>query len=113
MKFSPGLWNGIGGFLDDQKSLEEKVKEELDEEAGIKESEIISIKPGNIFDLDDTSSGKTWIIYPALVEISTDRVILNWEAEEYKWISPEELKNFDVAAGFMKVAENFFNFPEN
>ena len=35
MKFSPGLWNGMGGFLDDQKSFEEKVKEELDEEAPV------------------------------------------------------------------------------
>lgn len=110
MKLYPGLWNGIGGFLDDEKSLDEKIKEELIEETGIKESEIISIKHGEVFDLDDPAIGKTWIIHPALMEVSTDKIVLDWEAEEYKWINPEELKNFDVAAGFMKVVKNFFSF---
>ena len=110
MNFYPNLWNGIGGFLDDEKSLEEKIKEELSEETGIKENEIISIKRGEIFDLDDPTIGKTWIIHPALVEVSTDKIFLDWEAGEYRWINPDELKNFDVAAGFMKVARNFFSF---
>ncbi len=113
MNLYPELWNGIGGFLDDGKSLEEKVREELNEEAGIKESEIISIKHGEIFDLDDQAIGKTWIIHPALVEVSTDKIVLNWEAEEYRWISMDELKNFDVTAGFMKIVGDFFNLPEN
>lgn len=113
MKYYPGAWNGIGGFLDDNKSIDEKIKEELAEETGIKENEIISIKHGTVFDLDDPAAGKTWIIHPALVEISTDKITLDWEAEEYKWIAPDELKNADVVTGFMKVAGNFFIFPES
>jgi 8-oxo-dGTP pyrophosphatase MutT (NUDIX family) len=35
LNFYPGYWNGISGFLDDQKSLKEKVLEELREELGI------------------------------------------------------------------------------
>jgi len=110
MKIYPNLWNGIGGFLDDEKSFEEKIKEELGEETGIKESEIISIKHGEIFDLDDPAIGKTWVIHPALVEVSTDAIVLDWEAEEYRWINPEEVKNFEVAAGFVRIVKNFFSF---
>ncbi len=113
IKYYPNLWNGIGGFIDDEKSLEEKIMEELDEEAGIKENDIISIKHGQIFDMDDPSIGKTWIIHPALVEVSTDKITLDWEAEEYKWIDPSELGNMEIAAGFIKVAQNFFSFQES
>jgi len=35
LHFYPGYWNGISGFLDDQKNIEQKVKEELREELGI------------------------------------------------------------------------------
>lgn len=113
MNIYPGLWNGIGGFLDDEKSLEEKIKEELNEETGINENEIISIKHGEIFDLDDPAIGKTWIIYPALVEVATDNIVLDWEAEEYRWVDYGELKNFEVTAGFGKVVKNFINLPES
>ncbi|HUX35769.1 MAG TPA: NUDIX domain-containing protein [Candidatus Paceibacterota bacterium] len=113
MKIYPNLWNGIGGFLDDEKSLEEKIKEELEEETGISGKEIISIRYGEVFDLDDSSIGKTWVIHPALVEISTDKIVLDWEAEEYRWIEPKEVLGSDVAAGFERVVGNFFNLENN
>lgn len=109
MRFYPGLWNGIGGFLDDQKSLEEKVKEELLEETGIGADNIESIKLGEIFDADDPAAGKTWVVHPVLVEVKTDKVVLDWEAEEYKWIEPKEVLGLGVAAGFDRVVRNFFN----
>lgn len=36
MRLYPGYWTGVSGFIDDDKSLEDKVQEELIEEIGIK-----------------------------------------------------------------------------
>lgn len=108
MRLYPGCWNGIAGFLDDRKSFEEKVKEELREEAGIKASDILSIKLGEIFDLDDSKYRKTWIVHPVLVHVKTKRVTLNWEAEDYRWILPREIKRFDTTPNFKKVLKTFF-----
>jgi len=112
MKFYPGWWNGLGGFLDDDKSLEEKVKEEILEEIGIVEKDIISIKLGEVFDLDDPESRKTWIIHPVIVEVNTDKVILDWEAEDYRWIKLEELASFGITPAFKKIITNFFHLPK-
>lgn len=112
LKFHPGWWNGLGGFLDDNKNLEEKVEEEIREETGISAEDIISIKIGEIFDEDDTKFGKTWIVHPVLAEVKTDKVVLDWEAEDYRWIKPEELTNFKITAGFKKVVRNFFPSPK-
>ena len=42
MNFYPGYWNGISGFLDDMQDVEQKVKQEIKEEAGIEEQDILS-----------------------------------------------------------------------
>lgn len=89
MRLYPGYWNGISGFLDDGKSLEEKVFEELGEEVGLIKENIVSIRRGQIFDKDEPDYGKTWIVHPILVEINTDRIKLDWEAQSYKWIKPD------------------------
>ena len=112
MKFYPGWWNGLGGFLDDDKSLEEKVKEEIMEEIGIEEKDIISIKLGEIFDYDDPELGKTWIIHPALVEVKTNKVVLDWEADDYRWARPDELAGFEITPSFKKIIAGFFHLPE-
>ncbi|MBI2474375.1 MAG: NUDIX domain-containing protein, partial [Candidatus Taylorbacteria bacterium] len=43
MRLYPGLWNGIAGFLDDGKTLEEKVQEEIKEETGLSKEHIVKI----------------------------------------------------------------------
>ena len=111
MKFYPGWWNGLGGFLDDDQSIEEKVKEEIWEEIGIKESDIISIKLGEIFDFDDPELKKTWIIHPVLAEVKTDKVSIDWEAEDYRWIKPAELADFEITPSFKRIVESFFRLP--
>lgn len=106
MHLYPAHWNGISGFLDDLKSLKEKVKEELKEEIGITSKNIKSIKLGEIFNQEAPKYKKTWIIHPVLVEIAKDKINLDWEAEDYKWINPKEAKKFELVPGFEKVIEN-------
>ena len=103
--FYPTYWNGISGFLDDKKSLKQKVREELKEEIGISEKEIKSIQLGEIFDQEAPQYKKTWIVHPVLVKIKTDKIKLNWEAQDYKWVSLKDAKKFQLLPGFEKVLE--------
>ena len=104
--FYPGYWNGISGFLDDQRSLEEKVKDELQEEIGIGEEHIKSIRLGEIFDQEAPEYKKTWIVHPVLVEMDTDKIELHWEAKNSKWILPDEAKELKLLPGFDRVLKN-------
>ncbi len=108
MRIYPNLWNGISGFLDDNKSVETKVKEELREEVGIKAGNIILITQGKIFEQEELKYDKTWIVHPVLAEVNTDKIKLDWEAEDYRWIKPAEIKSFDIVSGFDKVLATFF-----
>ncbi len=90
-----GKWNSVSGYLDEIVPIREKILEELREEVGIDEDKILSIYVGK--DYEFTHNKKTWNVYPALANLKNKPTIkLDWEHIEYKWIKPEELKNFDT-----------------
>ena len=105
LNFYPAYWNGISGFLDDQKTLDQKVVEELREELGMPKSKIRKIRLGEIFDREEPKYKKTWIVHPVLVEVATDKIKLDWEAKNYKWVELEEVKKLKLLPGFDRVLE--------
>ena len=103
LKFYPGYWNGVSGFLDDKKSLEQKIQEELREERGVAKKNIIRFRMGDIFHQEELKYKKTWIVHPILVDVATDVIKLDWEAQKYEWIKLTEVKKFLLLPGFDEV----------
>lgn len=108
MRLYPGYWTGVSGFLDDKKSLKEKVEEELREELGIQKKNILSIKLGGIFDQEAKKYKKTWIVHAVKAEVSTDQITLDWEAENYQWLKPSEAMSQRLLPGFEEVLRALF-----
>ena len=108
LNFYPGYWNGISGFLDDNKNFEQKVRQEIKEELGINEEHIISIRLGEIFDQEEPKYKKTWIVHPVLVKVDTDKISLDWEAQNYQWTDLEKVKNLELLPGFNQVLQKLF-----
>ena len=99
-----GLWNSIGGYLDEFCLLEEKVLEELREELGIMPDLIFQMKTGNPFEFNDKDIQKIWLIFPILVELkSKPEIKLDWEHTDFRWIFPEDLKSFDIMPGLERI----------
>ena len=103
LNFYPGYWNGVSGFLDDQRSLNQKILDELREELGILKAKIKRIRLGEIFDQEEPKYRKTWIVHPVLVDVGTDKIKLDWEATNYKWLTLQEVKKLKVIPGFGEV----------
>ena len=90
-------WNTIAGYLDEVKPLKEKVWEELREEIGVIEKDILNIKYGGSYKLKDKKINKIWIVHPVLVELKDKpEIVLDWEHTEYKWIKPKDLNKYDT-----------------
>lgn len=109
MALYPGHWNGISGFLDDQKDLRGKVEEEIGEEIGMAPDCIERIELGEIFDQESPDYGKTWVVHPVLVRVNTDDVTLNWEGAEHRWISFDEAESLALLPGFSGVLKRVRN----
>ena len=98
------LWSSLAGFIDDEKSIEDKIIEEIIEELGLEKENIVRIAKGEIYTYKDAKIGRDWVRYLYVAEISTPNIKLDWEHTDYKWISPEEIKNYETTPGF---AEDF------
>ena len=95
-----GLWNCVGGYLDEIRPIKEKVLEELTEELKITEPMIKDIKFGEHYEFDDKTIQKTWIIQPVLVELKAKpKITLDWEHTDFKWIEKDDLKEFNHVPG--------------
>ena len=103
LNFYPGYWNGISGFLDDKRSFEQKVKDELREELGIAKNKIKNIRLGEIFHQEAPKYKKSWIVHPVLIEVSGNKIKLDWEARNYKWIKPSDARKLKLLPGFNDV----------
>ena len=102
----PGYWNGVSGFLDDKRNLEQKVKDEIREELGIPEKKIKRIRLGEIFHEETPKYKKTWIVHPVLVEVATAKIRLDWEASNYKWIRLSDARKLKLVPGFGRVLKS-------
>jgi hypothetical protein len=92
-----------------KKNLKEKIIEEIKEEVGLSKRNIISIHLGQIFDQEEPKYKKTWIVHPVLVKVSTDKIRLDWEAQNYKWIRPEEIKKLKLLPSFNLVVKTLLD----
>ena len=102
-------WCAVTGYLDELKPISRKALEEVQEELGIRESSISSISIGKPYEFTDAELNITWVDHPILVELKNKpRVKLDWEHTEYRWIKPEEMKDFDTVPGLDKSLENAF-----
>lgn len=94
------MWNGISGYIDEIKTIEEKALEEIWEETKIPKSIISNIKIGKPFKLKDAKIKKTWILCPVLVELTKlPKIKLDSENVEYKWIYANQIKDFKTVPG--------------
>ncbi len=113
MRLYPSYWNGLSGFLDDNKSLEQKVFQELKQEVGLNKKDIISINVGQIFEQDAPKYKKTWIVHPVLIKVKTDKIKIDWEAQNYKWEHINKIREMQLLPGFDKVLDGVANLVAN
>jgi ADP-ribose pyrophosphatase YjhB (NUDIX family) len=95
-----GLWSCLAGFVDDEKTMEEKVIFEIEEELGLKASDVKEIKKGDTYLFVDNDLNREWIRHIYLVEIMNPNVKLSWEHTELVWVTPEEAKTYESTPGF-------------
>lgn len=105
INFYPGYWNGISGFLDDKRSLQEKVAAEIREELGIPKNKIRKIQLGEIFHQEEPKYKKTWIVHPIIVDIKSATITLDWESQKYQWLTLREIRKLKLLPGFSTVLE--------
>ncbi len=103
------LWSSLAGFLDDSKTVKEKALEEITEELGLKESDIIRIVEGPVYTFTDKGLEREWERHLVLAEISNPNITLDWEHTEFKWINPKDISQYETTPGLAADLEKVKN----
>lgn len=93
-----GKWAGVSGYM--ESSDIEQAYAEIKEETGLDKKDIeLSVK-GDTLRVLDANLERQWIIHPFLFLVKKpDKIKIDWEHTEIKWINPVDLINFDTVPG--------------
>jgi len=98
-------WAGVSGYLETDEPLEQAYTE-IREETGLFKSSVKLIKQGNPIEVIDKSINRKWIVHPFLFHVTDpDRLRIDWEHTEFKWIKPDELTRYKTVPGLKKALD--------
>ena len=105
------VWGGIAGYVEaGEKPLETALKE-MREEAGLEHEDVVLIKRMDPMRVADVYEGINyeWVIHPFLFKIEKkDKVHIDWEHTEYRWISPRDIRRYKTVPRLKEIVKNIF-----
>jgi 8-oxo-dGTP pyrophosphatase MutT (NUDIX family) len=104
VKSMKGLWAGVSGIIENDEEPLSRAKIEIFEELGIPEDNIKFLKSASEMKVNSPQyENHEWEIFPFLFEVKNPIIKLNWENSEYKWITVDEIKNYETVPSIEKV----------
>ena len=95
----PNKWSFCSGYVKEFESAENSVLREIKEETGL-DAKIV--KRGKLFQKNDKSKERSWVIMPFLCEVKSKNVKLDHENVEFRWINYKDIKDYQTVPGLEK-----------
>jgi len=111
-----GLWGGVAGYVEELEDPYDTAVKEIRQETGISLDALELVKKGEPIEFSDTYDGRRydWIVYPFLFHIRSKEIVrIDWEHEEYRWVTPSELKKFHTVPGLDNVVAQLLGAGDN
>ena len=110
MKF---LWAGISGYIENESPLERALKE-IKEETGLTNESVTLAEVGQpIGAVEPGTPSVLWIVHPFLFKSNTLLINMDWEHEEYKWISPKDIIKYKTVPKLREVVNDLYRRTVN
>jgi len=107
VKTMKGLWAGISGIIEKNEEPLQRAKIEIFEEVGIADDQITLVKSAKEMRVNSPQYlDHEWEIFSFLFESNNPTITLNWENSDFKWITIDELKDYETVPGLHKVLFN-------
>lgn len=97
-------WAGISGYVEEDQTPLQQVQVEIEEESGLTESDLTLLKQGLPLEVVDEKLDRIWVVHPFRFELSQpDKVKIDWEHSEYKWVNPREIIDHACVPGLLEA----------
>lgn len=105
---NPLSWDLPGGILEYGEGLEECIERETLEETGIT---LDSIRVLHAI-ARMNSIGEFWTTVYYTAHARTHEVMISWEHDEYKWLSPDQFLQLEASQRIKETVEKFIDLRE-
>ena len=107
-----GLWGGVAGYIEEEEKPLETAIKEIKEEVSLEKDDIKLIRRINPVKFTDYYEGEKydWKIFPFLFSIDKkDKIKIDWEHSELKWINPSEIIDYDTVPHLKEIVLKIFS----
>ena len=102
-----GMWAGVSGYVEDVCDKQALI--EIQEETGLLPGEIQLVQSGRPLKVGATDVN--WVVHPYLFHIQDrNRIQIDWEHSEFRWIKPQEIDNYEVVPMLKEVLSSVYRF---
>ena len=100
LKYEPGKWAFVGGTVEFGENPKNALKREVMEEVGIEISdiEILNIDHGTFLSVDRKIKRHS-IHLSFLCKAASDKIKINKEITEFRWLIPKDISKLDLMKG--------------
>ena len=101
-----GMWGGVAGYVEEQEEPLETALKEIKEEVCLENQDVELLKKLDPISFTDFYKGKRydWKIFSFLFKIKEkNKIKIDWEHSEYKWIAPSQIKEFETVPYFREI----------
>lgn len=97
-------WAGISGYVEEGFSPREQALIEIGEETALQEGQVLLLREGGPLPVPDAALGRIWVVHPFRFRvIEPDKLHIDWEHSEHRWIVPEEIQKYDTVPGLYQA----------
>ncbi len=91
-------WAGVSGYIETDPL--DQAYTEIREETGLFKNNIRLVKEGKTVEVVDEKLHKKWVVHPFLFHVlDPDKIMIDWEHTECKWIKPGDLSSYTTVPG--------------
>ena len=106
-----GLWGGVAGYVEEGETPLETAIKEINEEVGLEKEDVKLIRRIDPVKFTDFYEGEkyNWTIFPFLFSVDKkDKIKIDWEHSEFRWIIPLEIVNYDTVPHLKEIVMKIF-----
>lgn len=96
-----GKWHCVTGFLPAATHPFEQARTEIYEEAGLDMETLRLVRQADPLLLGGDSA--TWTVFAFRFEVSAPKLVLNWENDAYRWVTPCVMPRYETVPWLYEV----------
>lgn len=95
-------WAGVSGYMETTDT--EQAFTEISQETQLYKKDLKLMKKGKPLEVIDRSLNRKWIVHPFLFHVKApEKIKIDWEHTEAKWIKPNELSKYETVPGLAEA----------